>query len=151
MIRCENPCATILCLEGRECISVPNKCANNSNHCEPAFQAVCTTKCINTVNPCVNFSCPKGQGCYLNKTLTKSSCEFNAVCQDPCLGVTCPCGEYCYPENLKCKTLPCNPRPVCKKPCDDVTCSNGGKCSVPNVLIACICPPCRPKTVCLAK
>lgn len=147
--RCENPCATVLCLSGTECITVPKKCANNSNNCEPGLQVECTNKCINIGNPCVNFSCPIGQGCYLKRTLTESSCKLTAYCEDPCLGVTCPCGEYCYTQNVKCKTLPCNPQTVCRKPCDNVKCENGGTCYVPNVLPSCICPPCRPKTVCV--
>lgn len=146
-MRCYNPCATVLCQEGTECIPITQNCPKHSDNSSP--QIKCTDECINMTNPCNNFHCPVGQECYLNRTLTPT-CKLTAQCIDSCVGTSCPCGQFCY-LNDKCDKPPCNPSTICREPCKGANCKNRGKCYASNRMISCPCPPCPPRELCIIK
>lgn len=138
--RCESKCDMVKCPANTTCQLIFINCLAGSNCTSPI--AKCVPK---TYDPCEQYQCPKGQGCYKDE-------KNQPYCQDPCVkqNIKCTNGKICYPEDVDCVKAPCNPIPVCKNPCDTIHCEAGSICKLLNIKIICTKPICRPSVICVA-
>lgn len=147
-VRCESPCDTVRCRENTHCVAIFVNCLAGSTDCTPGLRAKCVPN-NSYYDPCEEYSCPKGEGCYTDPKTKQPFCE------DPCVHgkIQCKNGQVCYAEEVTCIKAPCNPIPVCKDPCATINCVNkpGYKCIFLRIGIPCQKPICRPQPLCVPK